>query len=217
MKKYLVILIIGFSNFGYSQSEVGFHFGGLVNFLSGTKTLGFKPGTCASFTDHATLKNKIQMVMGLTYLQKGYLQISPITIDPFSSYMGSYENSIDIQYLRLPISVKIPIGNLKNCRYYLQTGVYGSYRMNATQQLLNDIQSKRDFTINVHEVDWGINGSLGVEFRLKDKLSFSGSFVFDAGLVDVIKYIPGSRNYGCGLMIGLQYQLYGVKSPISNL
>jgi hypothetical protein len=41
--------------------------------------------------------------------------------------------------------------------------------------------------------------------------------LFDAGLVDVIKYIPGSRNYGCGLMIGLQYQLYGIKSPISNL
>jgi hypothetical protein len=173
-------------------------------------------GINASFTYQATLKNKFQMVFGLTYLQKGYLQISPIALDPFSSYIGSYENSIDIQYLRLPISVKIPIGNLKNCRYYLQTGIYGSYRMNATQQLLNDIQSKRDFTKNVHEVDWGINGSLGVEFRLKDKLSCNGSFVFDAGLVDVIKYIPGSRNYGCGLMFGLNYQLYGVKLPLSN-
>ena len=216
MKNYLVILMLSFSNFGFCQNVIGFQFGGALNLLSQTETVGLKPGANVSFTYQATLNNKIQMVFGLAYLQKGYLQISPITIDPFSSYMGSYENSIDIQYLRLPVSVKIPLGNFRNGHYSFQIGAYGSYRMNATQRLLSDIQSTRDFTMNVHEVDWGTNGSFNVEFRLKDNLSCMGSFVFDAGLVDVIKYIPGSRNYGCGLMFGIQYHLYRIKLPLSN-
>ena len=208
--------MLSFSNFGFGQNVIGFQFGSALNLLSGTKTVGIKPGICASFTFQSTLKNKIQLVTGLTYLQKGYLQISPITIDPFLSYVGSYENSIDIQYLRLPLSVKFLVGSFRNSYYSFQIGAYGSYRMNATQRLLSDINSTRDFTLNVHEVDWGTNGSINVEFRLKNNLSCMGSFVFDAGLVDVIKYIPGSRNYGCGLMFGIQYGLYKIRLPLSN-
>jgi hypothetical protein len=147
MKKFLFILILGFSNYGYSQSGISLQLGGLVNFLSGTETIGYKPGACASFTYQATLKNKIQMVLGLTYLQKGYLQISPITIDPFLSNVGSHENSIDIQYLRLPLSIKFQVGSFRNSYYSFQIGAYGSYRMNATQRLLSDINSTRDFVV----------------------------------------------------------------------
>lgn len=216
MKNYLVIIILSLSKLGFSQSRIGMQLGGSLNVLSNTKSVGYKPGANLSFTYQSTLKNKIQMVVGLAYLQKGYLQISPITIDPFSSYMGSYENSIDIQYLRLPLSVKLPLGSSRKSFYSFQIGVYGAYRLNATQQLLSDAKSMRDFTMNVHEVDWGTNGSFNVEFRLKDNLTFTGSFLFDAGLVDVIKYIPGSRNYGCGLMFGIQYHLYRIKMPLSN-
>jgi hypothetical protein len=140
-------------------------------------------------------------------LEKGYLQKSPITVNPFSSYMGSYDNSIDIKYLRLPVSMKLPVGSIGKSLFSIQIGIYGAYRMSASQYLMSDLQSKRDFTINVHEVDWGTNGALNAEYRLKNNLSFTGSFVIDAGLVDVIKYISGTRNYGCGLMFGLQYQL----------
>jgi hypothetical protein len=216
MKKLLLLLLLGLSNQLFCQNVIGFQLGGSLNVLSKTKSVGYKPGANLSFTYQATLKNKIQMVLGLAYLQKGYLQISPITIDPFSSYMGSYENSIDIQYLRLPVSVKFSLGSFRNGHYSFQIGAYGSYRMNATQRLLSDINSTRDFTLNVHEVDWGTNGSFNVEFRLKDNLTCIGSFVFDAGLVDVIKYIPGSRNYGGGLMFGIQYNLYRIKLPLSN-
>lgn len=215
MKNYIVILLLSLSNDSYCQNGLALQFGGSLNLLSGTETVGYKPGGMLSLTYQAALKNKIQMVFGLAYLQKGYLQISPITIDPLSSYMGSHENSIDIQYLRLPISVKFPLGCFRNSIYSFQIGIYGAYRLNATQRLLSDLQSTRDFTINVHEVDWGTNGSFNVEFCLKNNLSFTGSFVYDAGLVDVIKYIPGSRNYGCGLMFGLQYHLYRIKLPLS--
>jgi hypothetical protein len=204
------------SNQMFGQNIVGVQLGGSLNLLSGPKTVGYKPGACASFTYQTSLKNKIHIVLGLTYLQKGYLQISPITIDPFSSFMGSYENSIDIQYLRLPVSVKFPLGSYRKSFYSVQIGVYGAYRLNATQQLLSDAKSMRDFTLNVHEVDWGTNGSFNVEFRLKNNLTCMGSFMFDAGLVDVVKYIPGSRNYGCGLMFGMQYHLYRAKLPTSN-
>ncbi len=216
MKNYLIIIILSLSKLGFSQSGIGMQLGGSLNVLSNTKSVGYKPGANLLFTYQVTLKNKIQMVVGLAYLQKGYLQNSPITIDPFSSYMGSYNNSIDIQYLRLPLSVKFPLGSSRKSFYSFQIGVYGAYRLNATQQLLSDAKSMRDFTMNVHEVDWGTNGSFNGEFRLKDNLTFTGSFVFDAGLVDVIKYIPGSRNYGCGLMFGIQYHLYRIKLPLSN-
>jgi hypothetical protein len=205
MKKLLLLILIGLSNQLFCQNTMGLQFGGALNLLSGVENTGFKPGACASFTYSTTLKNKIQVVLGLTYLKNDYLQISPITIDPSSSYVGSHENLIGIQYLRLPVSVKFPIGSFKNSYYSFQIGAYGSYRMNATQELLSDIQSKRDFTLNVHEVDWGTTGSFNVEFRLKNNFTFNTSFVFDAGLVDVVKYIPGSRNYGCGLMLGMQY------------
>jgi hypothetical protein len=216
MKQLLVIIIMSLSNQMFGQNTVGVQLGGLLNLLSGTKTVGYKPGACVSITYQATFKNKIQMVLGLTYLQKGYLQISPISIDPFSSYIGSHENCIDIEYLKLPISFKFALGGFRKSNYSFQIGVYGAYRLNAKQQLMSDNKSSRDFTINVHEVDWGTNGSFNVEFPFKNNLTFTGSIVFDAGLVDVIKYIPGSRNYGCGLMFGLNYQLYGVKLPLSN-
>lgn len=207
MKKLRLLLLICLSNQVFGQNIVGFQLGCSLNMLSATETVGYKPGVNLSCTYQVALNNRIQMVMGLAYLEKGYLQKSPITVNPFSSYMGSYDNSIDIKYLRLPISMKLPVGSIGKSLFSIQIGIYGAYRMSASQYLMSDLQSKRDFTINVHEVDWGTNGALNAEYRLKNNLSFTGSFAIDAGLVDVIKYIPGTRNYGCGLMFGLQYQL----------
>jgi len=216
MKKYLFITLLSLSNFGFGQSGIGLQLGGNLNVLSGLEAVGFKPGACMSFTYQTILKNKIQMILGLTYLQKGYLQISPITIDPFSSYLGSYENSIDIEYLKFPVSVIVPLGAIKKVLNSFQFGVYGAYRLNATQQLLNNKRLKSEFTANVHEIDWGVNGALQFEYPMKSNFSFVGSFVFDIGLVDVVKYIPGSRNYGGGLMVGIKYNLYRIKLPESN-
>jgi len=207
MKNYIVILLLSLSNLLFSQNSLSIQIGGALNLLSQTETVGLKPSTNVSFTYQATLNNKIQMLFGLAYLQKGYLQKSPITIDPFSSYMGSYDNSIDIQYLRLPVSVKFPLGSFRKGFYSFQVGIYGAYRLNATQQLLNNPKSNNDFTSNVHEADWGLGGAFNLECPAKNNFSYIGSIVFDAGLVDVVKYIPGSRNYGCGLMVGIQYHL----------
>ena len=206
MKNYIIILLLSLSNLLFSQNSFSIQIGGALNLLSQTETVSLKPGANVSFTYQTTLNNKIQMLFGLAYLQKGYLQISPITIDPFSSYMGSYNNSIDIQYIRLPVSLKFPLRSLSKSFYSFQIGVYGSYRLNATQRLLS-VQSTRDFTMNVHEADWGLSGAFNLEYPAKNNFSYLGSIVIDAGLVDVVKYIPGSRNYGCGLMFGIQYHL----------
>ena len=207
MKNYIIILLLSLSNLLFSQNSFSIQIGGALNLLSQTETVSLKPGANVSFTYQTTLNNKIQMLFGLAYLQKGYLQKSPITIDPFSSYMGSYNNSIDIQYIRLPISLKFPLGSFKESHCFFQFGIYGAYRLNATQRLLSDPQSTRDFTMNVHEADWGLSGAFNLEYPAKNNFSYLGSIVIDAGLVDVVKYIPGSRNYGCGLMVGIQYHL----------
>jgi len=106
-------------------------------------------------------------------------------------YEGGTDFKYSIQYVEIPIGLKLRTKELGYVRYYVEPRIALGFRTQAKGNILNDadVDSQEDYNIqsavNPINLSWGIGG--GLEYTVSSNTAIFGGLSFQNGFTDVSK------------------------------
>ncbi|MEZ4987363.1 MAG: porin family protein [Saprospiraceae bacterium] len=106
-------------------------------------------------------------------------------------YEGGTNFKYSIQYVEIPLGLKLRTREFGYLRYYLEPRLSMAFRTQAKGNVLNDaaIDEAEDFNIqsavNLLNLSWGLGA--GVEYTISSNTALIGGLAFQTGFTDVTK------------------------------
>jgi hypothetical protein len=106
-------------------------------------------------------------------------------------YQGGTDFKYSIQYVEIPIGLKLRTKEFGYIRYYVEPRIALGFRTQAKGNILNDavVDSKEDYNIqsavNPINLSWGIGG--GLEYTVSTNTAIFGGLSLQNGFTDVTK------------------------------
>lgn len=123
-----------------------------------------------------------------------------------SATNAEYDVKFKMQYLQIPLSVKLKTDEKDNMKWYGQFGLTTDFRIGAKQDvdrgnttLVDDIKA----TDNTKFFRAGMIIGGGVEYRLSGKTSLLGGLTYNNGLTNMAKNNQTIKNHYVALNIGV--------------
>lgn len=191
-KRYLLLVLIVFGTLRTpihaQSSDQKFHFGLKVSptlawlkpdtkgIEKGGSKLGFSYGIITEFN----FQENYSIATGLQVTYRGGKLIFPSVPDVNGNVIKS-KRSINLQYIELPIALKMKTNAFDKYRFFGQFGIVNGLNIRAKDSDNNDIKS----SINAYNVAMSI--ALGTEYTISGSTTLLGSIEFNNGFIDVLK------------------------------
>lgn len=108
-----------------------------------------------------------------------------------NKYNGGADFKYSLQYVEIPIGLKLRTRQFGYLRYYVQPRITLGFNTQAKGNILKEasIDSEEDFNIktavNTFAMSWGIGG--GVEYALSENSAIIGGLALQSGFTDITK------------------------------
>lgn len=109
-----------------------------------------------------------------------------------NKYPGGSDFKYSLQYVEIPIGLKLRTKEFGYIRYYVEPRMSMSFRTQARGNIMakdNSVDSEEDFDIksgvNLLNLSWGIGG--GLEYTVSSNTALFGGLAFQSGFTDVSK------------------------------
>lgn len=163
-----------------------------------------KLGYTAGFTMEYKHDNKISLVSGLFYENKGainnfaFVSPDPSTGDPnFAALVNNYN------YLVLPVLFRITFN--KRIPLFVNAGPYGAYMVEKKSVINNPGFTIAGSDPEARKWDMGITAGAGLKIPVNHRYYFSLETRFNFGTVNIKKNNTEIKNYTGNLILGFAY------------
>lgn len=119
---------------------------------------------------------------------------------------ADYDVKFKMQYLEIPLSVKLKTDENNDMKWYGQFGLTTDFRIGAKQDVEQGNTTLRDdekATDNTKFFRAGMIIGGGVEYRLSGKTSLLGGLTYNNGLTNIAKKPHSIKNHYVGINIGV--------------
>lgn len=119
---------------------------------------------------------------------------------------ADYDVKFKMQYLEIPLSVKLKTDENNDMKWYGQFGLTTDFRIGAKQDVEQGNTTLRDdekATDNTKFFRAGMIIGGGVEYRLSGKTSLLGGLTYNNGLTNIAKKPHSVKNHYVGINIGV--------------
>ncbi|RZL34547.1 MAG: PorT family protein [Pedobacter sp.] len=178
-------------NFGFIKAE-----GGKGN---GTN-LGFTYGLLGDFN----FAENYSFATGLTIttINGKSTEINPVQY----TAPGTYDLKYKMQYLQIPLSIKLKTDEKDDMKFYGQFGLTTDFRLGARYDVEQGNTPLADGVKATDHTKFFRAGMLiggGVEYRLSGKTSLLGGITYNNGLTNIAKKPHSVKNHYVGINIGV--------------
>lgn len=123
-----------------------------------------------------------------------------------SAANSDYDVKFKMQYLEIPLSIKLKTDEANNVKYYGQFGLTTDFRIGArldvergNTPLVDDVKA----TDNTKFFRAGMIIGGGAEYRMSGKTSLVGGLTYNNGLTNIAKNDQSIKNHYVGINIGV--------------
>lgn len=183
-------------NFGFLKIENG---------KSNGTALGFSYGLLGDFN----FAENYSFATGLTITTingKGTHTTAPPMIEATQPANGTYDVKYKMQYIEIPLTVKLKTGKLADLRWYGQFGLSNDIRIGAKQDISSPTAVLAD---DVNAADWtrfyraGLIIGAGAEYGIDDKTSVVGGISLNNGFTSIATGKKSVRNHYVGINLSV--------------
>ena len=157
-----------------------------------------KIGLSLGFTGELFLTSIFSVESGLFYIQSGGSSEEQTGTDDQGRVLGKFHFTQELEYLELPIYLKINY-NIKGLNSFLLFGPNWGILLSATEKFKPDYTTSTEYNENIKEViskhNFNINLGFGIKYPILNHLKLNTTCVYSIGIKDHMKdnSIAGSQ------------------------
>ena len=129
-----------------------------------------------------------------------------------STYAGNSSMSYNIQYLSVPLTLKLSTNEIGYSKYYGKLGVDLNVNVKPRGEFTSktgDVTSKIDLGKDVNPMDIGLYAALGMGYNVTQNVYINTELFFHNGFMDQLKFADGYDTKvilnNIGLQVGVQF------------
>ena len=201
MKKLTAIALFILTGFAsQAQSNEGLHFGlkitpsiaWLRTDTKGTESNGSKFGFCYGLITEFQFSDNYSFATGLDVTYRGgNLRSTEETNDNITKVVTIAESEMTLQYIELPITLKLKTNEIGYLTYYLQAGLAPAINTQTTTLATNSTVTSNvelddeDIQDNINNINLSMIIGGGIEYTLSGSTVLLVGVQFNNGLLDV--------------------------------